>query len=135
FHAQMDKEEIKTCSRCDERWFKIGLNNDVVCEACVKADRDLEPDEPYIFSYENLMDLGLLLGDTVLPKLSQVEEMLIARVHCFVEVRQIRGQQFKYRGYVVNFLNNTAKIFNKLPLLPEDLNIIIIRPKNWKDNP
>ncbi|KAF2827752.1 hypothetical protein CC86DRAFT_239963, partial [Ophiobolus disseminans] len=70
-----------------------------------------------------------------LPKLSQVEEMLIARVHCFVEVRQIRGQQFKYRGHVVNFLNNTAKIFNKLPLLPEDLDIIIIRPKNWRSDP
>lgn len=49
-----------------------------------------------------------------LPKLSQIEEMLIARVHHFVEVRQIRGQQYKYRGYIVNFLSHTSKIYNAL---------------------
>jgi uncharacterized protein DUF6570 len=49
-----------------------------------------------------------------LPVFTQFEEMLIARV----EVRQVRGQQYKYSGHVVNFLRNTGKIYDKLPLLP-----------------
>ncbi|KAH5706128.1 hypothetical protein HBI81_243950 [Parastagonospora nodorum] len=125
---------METCTRCDERWFKIGLNADNVCTARVKVDRDLDQDEPYMFTNYNLMDPGLVPGEAVLPKLSQIEEMLISRVHCFVEVRQIRGQQYKYRGHVVNFLNNTAKVYNTLPLLPEDLDVIIIRPKNWSSD-
>jgi hypothetical protein len=32
-------------------------------------------------------------------------------------------------------LNNTAKVYNVLPLLPEDLDIIIIRPKGWRTDP
>jgi hypothetical protein len=61
--------------------------------------------------------------------------MLVSRVHCFVEVRQIRRQQYKYCEHVVNFLNNTAKVYNVLPLLPKDLDIIIIRPKGWRTDP
>ncbi|PVH91078.1 hypothetical protein DM02DRAFT_468628, partial [Periconia macrospinosa] len=69
-----------------------------------------------------------------LPPLTQVEEMLIARVHCHVEVRMIRGAQFKYKGHVINFLNKTAKIYNVLPLLPSDLEIILLRPAGYKNN-
>lgn len=54
-------------------------------------------------------------------------------MHCFVEVRQVRSQQYKYRGRICNFLTNTRKIYNTSPLLPEDLQITI-RPKNFKDN-
>jgi hypothetical protein len=134
FHARMDKEEMETCSRCNERWFKMRLNGDNVCKDCIKVDRDVDPDEPFMFTYANLLDPGPVPGEAILPKLSQVEEMLISRVHCFVEVRQVRGQQYKYRGHIVNFLNNTAKIFNTLPLLPQDLDIIIIRPKGWNQD-
>jgi hypothetical protein len=30
--------------------------------------------------------------------------MLIARVHTYMEIRQHRGQQYKYRGHIYNFL-------------------------------
>ncbi|KAH7082828.1 hypothetical protein BKA63DRAFT_486263 [Paraphoma chrysanthemicola] len=131
FHARMDKETMEDCTRCSERWFKMELNGDGVCSACIKADKDIDPGQLYMFTADNLMDPGPMPGTLMLPMLSQVEELLIARVHCFVEVRQIRGQQYKYRGYIVNFLNNTGKVYNTLPLLPQDLDIIIIRPKNW----
>ncbi|QSS66644.1 hypothetical protein I7I51_02833 [Histoplasma capsulatum] len=70
-----------------------------------------------------------------LPFISQVEEMLIVRVHVFVEIRQVRGQQYKYKGHVVNFLRDTGHIYNSLPLLLKDLDIIVLRPSNTSADP
>jgi hypothetical protein len=70
-----------------------------------------------------------------LEPLTQIEEMLIARVHCFVEVRQVRGIQYKYKGHVVDFLTNTAKVYNRLPLLTQDLDIILIWPGDYNRDP
>jgi hypothetical protein len=67
--------------------------------------------------------------------LTQVEEMLIARVHVFLEVRQIRGQQYKYIGHVINFLRDIGTVYRKLPLLPRDLEIVLLRPTNSSTNP
>jgi hypothetical protein len=63
-----------------------------------------------------------------LPELNDVEEMLIARAHVHVQVRQIRGQQYQYSGHTVCFKQNTQKICNKLPLVLKDLNIIPLKP-------
>jgi hypothetical protein len=133
FHERMEKEHIEQCTRCDKKWYNLALNRDHVCYVCIKADKDLDTDMPFQFSADNEMDLGpvstQLTGEYAL---TQVEEMLIARVHCFVEVHQARGLQFRYRGHVVNFLNNTSKMYDCLPLLPSDLDIIIIRLASYK---
>jgi hypothetical protein len=65
-----------------------------------------------------------------LPKLTRIEEMLIARVHVFIEVRKVRGQQYHYRGHVVNFLRETGRVYDRLPLLPRDLEVILLRLSN-----
>jgi len=39
---------------------------------------------------------------TELSTLTQIEEMLIARVHVYVEIQQIRGQQYRYSGSVLS---------------------------------
>jgi hypothetical protein len=73
---------------------------------------------------------------TDLPELTQVEEILVARVHVFVEVRQVRGQQYKYKGHILNFLRDTGRVYNTLPLLPQNLDIIILlRPSNTAADP
>ncbi|KAL6789495.1 hypothetical protein GGI42DRAFT_347248 [Trichoderma sp. SZMC 28013] len=61
--------------------------------------------------------------------------MLIARVHVHVQIFQHRGQQYKYRGHVVNFLRDTGSVYSQLPLLPPDLDIIILRPANSTNQP
>lgn len=134
FHRQIGKEVMEMCSRCDKKWFRLKLTQQGVCEDCVRVDKDVPgtEDEPFLYTHANSMDPGPM--PHILPELSQVEEMLIARMHCFVEVRQVHGQQYKYRGHICNFLTNAGKIYNTLPLLPEDLQIIIIRPKNFKDD-
>jgi hypothetical protein len=133
FHSKLNKDKLETCLRCDEKWFRMGLNNDMICNSCVKADSKLDEGLPFLYSADNEMDPGP--AEPGLEPLTQIEEMLIARVHCFVEVRQVRRVQYKYKGHVVNFLTNTAKVYNRLPLLPQDLDIILLRPANYNRDP
>jgi ATP-dependent DNA helicase PIF1 len=119
----------------------MGLK-DGVCTACQRQDRNLDKDAPYLLSAANDMDPMPHPRDLPvdhpfyedLPELSQVEEMLIARVHCFIEVRQVRGVQYKYRGHICNFLCNTPKVYDQLALKVSDLDIIIIRPENYRQD-
>ena len=46
-----------------------------------------------------------------------------------------RGQQYKYTGHVINFLRDIGKVYRKLPLLPQDLEIVLLRPANSSANP
>jgi hypothetical protein len=39
----------------------------------------------------------------MLPELTQVEEILILRVHIFIQVRLVRGQQYRYQGHIVPY--------------------------------
>lgn len=61
--------------------------------------------------------------------------MLIARAHIHVQVFQHRGQQYKYRGYVISFLCDTGSLYSQLPLLPPDLDVIILKPANGTTQP
>jgi hypothetical protein len=133
FHEKLDQERLETCACCKERWFHMGLDGDRICGSCQKADKDLDEDMPFLYSAANEMDPGPIPPG--LEPLTQVEEMLIARVHCFVKVRQVYGVQYKYKGHVVNFRTNTSKVYNRLPLLPQHLDIIVIRPFNWNKDP
>ncbi|KAJ7040144.1 hypothetical protein C8F04DRAFT_948875, partial [Mycena alexandri] len=53
--------------------------------------------------------------------------MIISPVHALVSLYQIRGGQFKYSGHCCNFVRDTAVFHNKVPLLPEECDIIIMR--------
>jgi hypothetical protein len=128
FQARLEKEVILThCTRCKETWF----NNNVVAGICKKCrtsrDKAKKDDEPFLMSIENSMDPGRA-APPHLPKLTEVEELLIARVHVIVEVHQIRGAQYRYSGHVCNFLRDVGKVYNKLPILPKDLEIVLLKP-------
>ena len=64
-----------------------------------------------------------------LPKLTDIEEILIARVQVAINVFQVRGLQFQYRGHVAHFLKDVARVYAKLPLLPSESDVIILRPR------
>jgi hypothetical protein len=123
---------MEECNVCHEKWFNIGVRGGI-CARCRYRDRKRAEDEPDLFSKENFMDPGSVPRH--LQPLTQVEEQLIARVHVHVEVRQVRGQQFKYTGHVINFLRDVGKVYKKLPLLPQDLEIVLLRPANSSANP
>lgn len=61
--------------------------------------------------------------------------MLIALVYVHVQIFQYRGQQYKYRGHIINFLRDTGSVYTQLPLLPQELDIVILRPRNSTDQP
>ena len=77
--------------------------------------------------------IGLVPPD--LPDLSAVKQMLIARAHMHMEVKRYRGHQYHYSGHTVCFMQNTAKLYDTLPLIPEELGVLMLRPARSADNP
>ena len=71
-----------------------------VCKACIK-DALKNPTLPPLFGESNGLNLGPVPG--FLPILTAVEELLITRVYVYLQVVRIRGQQYRYTGYVYCF--------------------------------
>ncbi|KAJ7047992.1 hypothetical protein C8F01DRAFT_1009287 [Mycena amicta] len=78
------------------------------------------------FSAANQMDPGPAPN---LPVLTQMEEILISPVHALTQVWQIHGGQYAYRRHVCNFPRDTSVFHNRVPLLPEECDIIVFRRK------
>ncbi|KJZ67997.1 hypothetical protein HIM_12613 [Hirsutella minnesotensis 3608] len=127
YWTELENDRMEHCTRCQETWFDMGLKDDI-CKRCIAKDKNKKEDEPWFFSAENQLDFGLI--PAFLPQLTKVEEMLIAPVHVFVNVMQVRGQQYKYRGHIVHFLRDVGKVYRHLPLLPPELDVILLRPPN-----
>lgn len=127
FRKVMFTKEKEYCVVCKEKWFDLNVRGGM-CLRCTQESKKFTPHEPAIFSYgvANMMDPGEV--PAYLPQLSPIEEMLIAKVHVAMQVYQVRGQQYKYRGHIVNFLRETGRTFNQIPVLPEHLDILVLRP-------
>lgn len=129
-----------TCPRCLIRWFDIRLVNGI-CQSCHHRDtlftrstvNQRREGQPYFWSADNALHPGDIPGH--LPKLTQLEEWLVARVHVHVQVMIYRGQQYKYKGHVIIFLKAIGIIYRLLPRLPQDLDIIVLQPRNQTDQP
>ena len=120
------------CPTCKQKWFDVKLRNSV-CTSCISYNKIIRPGKPIFYSAANELDFGDMPAG--LPELSEVEQQLIARVHVHVEVFLYRGQQYKYRGHTVNFLRDVSKVFDQLPRLPQGLDIILLRPTNFNQQP
>ncbi|KJZ69912.1 hypothetical protein HIM_10697 [Hirsutella minnesotensis 3608] len=124
---------MHSCTRCKKRWFDMKRNSLQISNRCISRDRKRSPNEPYFFSAANDLDFGGVPGN--LPHLTMVAEMLIARAHVHVKVLQVRGAQYKYLGHVVHFLRNVGRLFEGLLVLPEELDIVLLRPPNMEGDP
>ena len=108
-------------------------NNISIYKACVRDAKNLKDlSKPFLFSDANNIDPGAVPKH--LPTLTKVKEMIIARIHVHLQVVRVYRQQYRYTGYVVYFGQNTLKTWKQLPLLPAELNILIIRPAAGKGN-
>ena len=87
FHEALGKEQTEYCIRCREKWFNMSLGDDGVCLRCSRVDKKRLANEPFLYCDENHLDPGDIIAS--LPELTQIEEMLIARVHVFIEIRQV----------------------------------------------
>jgi len=107
-----------------DEWFEMKLNWEDVCRKCILAQK--RKSMPYVYSEGNSMDPGEM-PDGLQP-LTQVEEMLIARAHVQMVMKRVRGHQYHYSGHTVTFLQDIVKFSSVLPLLPEDLDIVLLKP-------
>jgi len=83
-------------------------NNIGIYKACVKDANSLKDLAlPSLFGKSNGLNLGPVPG--FLPILTVVEELLITRVYIYLQVVRIRGQQYRYTGYICCFGQNTLK--------------------------
>jgi hypothetical protein len=127
FYTELAKVKMETCNTCNRCWFDLKVFQNE-CEVCRKERQHFSglPDWVPLYGAANNMDPGLMPPE--LPTLIRTEEMLLARVHVFIEVRQYRGVQYKYRGHVCHFAVNSGRVFSRLPVLPQDLDILILKP-------
>ncbi|KAK3909275.1 Histone transcription regulator 3-like protein, partial [Frankliniella fusca] len=67
------------------------------------------------------------LGDVppVLSCLSQIEQLLSARVHYVVQVFRLRGGQIGYSGHVINFFQDITEFAKTLPHSIEDISGVV----------
>lgn len=56
-----------------------------------------------------------------------MEDMLISRVKTYMQVRYTKGRQLCYQDHIINFPQDITEIATKLPRLPEDTDLVIIR--------
>jgi len=83
------------------------------------------------FSILNNMDPGEQL--VCLKILTQIEEMLIARVSPVIQVTYERGAQLKYISHTIYFPQDISSITTQLPRHLDAVDILIVNKKNIKD--
>ena len=83
-------------------------NNIGVYKAYIRDINSLkDPALPSLFSKGNKLNPGPV--PSFLPILTAVEELLIVRVYIYLQVVCIRGQQYRYTGYICCFSQNILK--------------------------
>lgn len=127
FHTHLGTIKMDTCTRCNARWFDMRLK-DGVCHTCFLKDKGGQT--PLLFSADNEMDLGAV--PAYLPVLTQIEEMVIAWSHVQMMIKRYRGHQYHYTGHCVSFAQEIIKTVSILPNLPEELDIILLRPSGQR---
>lgn len=90
-----------------------------ICRRC-KSERGA-----HHFCRYNNMDLGE--KPHILRVLTQVEEMLIARLNHILQVIHDRGGKYKYIGHTIIFPQDISTIVQSLPRYVEDIDFLIMR--------
>lgn len=55
------------------------------------------------------------------------------QVHVVMQAWSVKGGQSKYTGHCCSFMKDIKKVVEKVPTLPKDLDIIVVRPKETDD--
>lgn len=104
FDRSLKNIKWNKCKNCKAGFPEMKLINEV-CERCVR--------NPQKYTKFNNMYPGEVPDH--LPKLNDIEQMLIALNHPLVIVYRKRGGQNHYSGHVIHFPQNITTYVNKLP--------------------
>ena len=124
FHNKQTKWRQRLCSVCHEVWparacLQVDLQN-YICTRCKRDKHDTK-----LFSVGNDMHPGEV--PPCLKGMSQVEEMLIARVCPIMSVYRKHGGQRGYKGHVLNLPQDVQGFLNCLPPDICQLPVMVIR--------
>ena len=118
---------VSQCTVCQEAWpLKSKARPNYICSRCCR-DKKL----PKKFSQENSMIPSSVPHE--LQNLTQIEEMLIARVLPIMRVYIKPGGQRGYSGHCINLPQKVKELATSLPRYPKDLAVIIVKVKG-RDN-
>lgn len=112
FHKALAVDVRERCERCQEYWWDKAVDRHGICKHCRAKDGGKSAGEVFFYSAANLLDFGAVPD---LPDLTLIEQLLISRIHVAINVFKVRGQQYKYRGHIVHFFKNVAKVYSELP--------------------
>jgi len=99
--------ESKRCEYCFERWCNMKgdfFNNKFECRVCSDSLQDLE--------------------------LNDIEELFISRIHVVMKVYRLEKGNAGYKGNILNMEQDLQTALNKLPLLPSELPVFLVRKSN-----
>ncbi len=117
FYERLPQIKCEECTICNKNWYNLKVENGVCSQCC----QQVKNSQPALFTAANHLNVGAVPPH--LPQLTQIEEQLIAQVHVHLQVWQIKGQQYKYKHHIVNFMQNIMKVYDKLLLLVTDLDV------------
>ena len=128
FHEKQFKWKQTQCTICHEIW---PICHNVLKQPyeCLRCSRDKS--NPKKFSKANNMHPGSV--PECLQNLTQVEEMLIARVSPIMYVYRKHGGQRGYKGHVLNLSQDIQSLLDKLPQSVSNLPILILRRTGAND--
>ena len=124
FHQQQYKWKQTYCDVCSEMW-PVRSNNSKSPYVCFRCKRD--KNNPKTYSMENNMNPGSV--PQCLLDLTQIEEMLIARVTPIMYVYRKQGGQRGYKGHILNLSQDVQSLLDVLPPRISDLPILVLRRK------
>ena len=78
-------------------------------------------------SFNNAIDPSNMLA--YLPKLNDIEQLLITPIYISMQMHYIKGTQYRYKGYVITFLRDVLSVAIALLRLPRECDLILIRPR------
>ncbi|KAF5176525.1 hypothetical protein FRX31_033888 [Thalictrum thalictroides] len=122
-------QEIKwvSCPECRINFPDVKLSSGI-CTTCSLEKQRAKI--PRMFSAANCMDPGIVPIE--LSRLSNLEQILVARIHPVMSVYRVKGQQHKYSGNVINFEQDVNLIATILPIKLADSSTILIVQRNGK---
>ena len=124
FHRAM-KYTIVKCTVCCEAWSLKSVPKIVESYICRKCKHNKEL--PGKFSRDN--DLVPSSQPAELAALTQVEEMLIARVLPIMPVYVKPGGQRAYSGHCINLPQDVKELADSLPCFPKNIPAMVVKLK------
>lgn len=121
FHNSM-KFKIFRCDVCCEAWplsEKSKVKVPYICTRCIRDKSNVKK-----FSVQNNMIPSQVPVE--LQGLTQLEEMLIARVFPVISVYTKPSGQKAYKGHCINFSQDIQELANSLPRYPKELPVIVV---------